>query len=103
MLQGGVYDGKRYLSEAAIAAMTKPYTTPATGGSYGLAWMIAPHGFLHDGAFKTRMAVIPKEGLVEIFLIQWDGPWPSGVKSFPGMFSETAEASFGKKSVAGEH
>ena len=102
LLRGGLSDGKRYLSETAIATMTKAYTTPATGGSYGLAWMISPKGFLHDGAFKTRMAVVPSEGLVEIFLIQWEGPWPAGVKSFPNTFSETAEANFGNGNTTGK-
>jgi CubicO group peptidase (beta-lactamase class C family) len=96
MLQGGVYDGKRYLSESSLAAMTKAYTTPATGGSYGLGWMIAPNGFFHDGAFKTRMAIIPREGLVEIFLVQQEAPIPEIVKQSMKMFSETAEAAFGK-------
>jgi len=96
MLQGGVYDGKRYLSETSLAAMTKAYTTAATGGSYGLGWMIAPNGFLHDGAYKTRMAIIPREGLVEIFLVQQQGPIPESAKQSMKLFSDTAEAAFGK-------
>ena len=96
MLQGGVADGKRYLSVVSLAAMTKAYTTPATGGSYGLGWMIAPNGFLHDGAFKTRMAIIPREGLVELFLVQQQGPIPEGAKQSMKLFSDTAEALFGK-------
>jgi len=96
MLQGGVYDGKRYLTEASLAAMTKACTTPATGGSYGLGWMIASNGFLHDGAYKTRMAIMPREGLVEIFLVQQQGPIPEAVKQSMKLFSDTAEAVFGK-------
>ena len=96
MLQGGIYEGKRYLSEGSLAAMTKAYTTPATGGSYGLGWMIAPNGFFHDGAYKTRMSIIPREGLVEIFLVQQQGPIPESVKQSMKMFSETAEGVFGK-------
>jgi CubicO group peptidase (beta-lactamase class C family) len=100
MLQGGVYQGKQYLSETSLPAMTKAYTTPATGGSYGLGWMIAPNGFLHDGAYKTRMAIIPREGLVEIFLVQQQAPIPDDMKQSMKLFSDTAEAVFGRMNAA---
>jgi CubicO group peptidase (beta-lactamase class C family) len=100
LLQGGVYGGKRYVSEASLAAMTKAYTTPATGGSYGLGWMIYPNGFLHDGAYRTRMAIHPREGLVEIFLTQQEAPIPQEVRQSMSIFTQTAEAAFGKVKAA---
>ena len=99
MLQQGVFEGKRYLSQSSVAAMTKLYTTPTTGGSYGLAWMISPNSFYHDGAFKTRMAIVPSEGLVEIFLVQISKPLPAGADQFINIFTRTAEESFGEQST----
>jgi enterochelin esterase family protein len=102
-LQGGVLDGEHYLSEASIALMSQAHTTPSTGGSYGLGWMVAPHGeFFHDGAFRTRMAVLPHEGLVEIFLVQQQGPWPNGGKNLTDLFSETARSLSVPQSTAPE-
>jgi len=99
MLQGGVYEGKRYISEDSLAAMTKTHTTQATGGSYGLTWMINPKGFFHNGAFKTHMGIMPHEGLVEIFLVQQEGAWPNGAtgkNDLVNVFSQTVEDVFGK-------
>lgn len=100
MLQGGTYKGKRYISPQSIASMTRAYTTPATGGSYGLGWMITSNAFGHDGAFKTRMTIVPSEGLVEIFMVQLAKPLPDGADDVMRIFSKTAEQTFGHKPVA---
>ena len=54
LLEGGAYEGKRYLSEASLAVMTKAYTTPVTGGSYGLGMMITPTRFRARRRFQNE-------------------------------------------------
>ena len=96
MLQKGTFEGKRYLSESAVETMTRYQTTPFTTGTYGLGWMISPTSFYHDGSAKTRMAIVPSEGLVEIFLTQIVDPNPPGANDFLNVFTKTAEDAFGK-------
>ena len=38
ILRGGVFDGKRYLSESAVAQMTRKQTGAAVKDNYGLGW-----------------------------------------------------------------
>jgi len=97
VLNGGMHDGKRYLSEAAVKQMTSTQTgeLPQT---YGFGWSTdrrpgGPYG--HGGAYSTNMRVDPERGLIMIFMVQHAG-WPNdgGNKVFP-TFMKAAEA-FGK-------
>lgn len=109
MLNGGVYEGKRYLSEFSVHLMTEAHTTgirPAgwmRGSDYGLAWEVVtePLGeldghsrgsFGHGGAFGTQGWIDPKNKLISILLIQRsDG----GTDTMSDVFMNMAEASFG--------
>jgi CubicO group peptidase (beta-lactamase class C family) len=78
LANGGVYEGKRYLSAQALAAMTQDHTPEHTG--YGLTVSVAeknalfnllsPGTFGHGGAFGTNGQIDPKTELVLIFLPQ---------------------------------
>ena len=87
MLNGGVYEGKRYLSEFTVHLMTEPHTSEIRpvgwmrGSDYGLTWEVVtePMGeltghwagsFGHGGAFGTQGWIDPKSGLISILLIQ---------------------------------
>ena len=87
MLNGGVYEGRRYLSEFSVHLMTEPHTSKIRpvgwmrGADYGLAWEVvteplgelAGHSlgsFGHGGAFGTQGWIDPKNGLISIMLIQ---------------------------------
>jgi CubicO group peptidase (beta-lactamase class C family) len=87
MLNGGVYDGHRYLSEFSVHLMTEPHTSKIRpvgwmrGADYGLAWEVVtePLGeltghslgsFGHGGAFGTQGWIDPKNKLISIMLIQ---------------------------------
>ena len=87
MLNGGVYEGRRYLSEFSVHLMTEAHTSKIRpvgwmrGADYGLAWEavteplgeLAGHSlgsFGHGGAFGTQGWIDPKNGLISILLIQ---------------------------------
>ena len=107
MLNGGVYEGRRYLSRFSVHLMTEPHTTGIhpvgwMGGSdYGLAWEVvtdplgelAGHGmgtYGHGGAFGTQGWIDPANALISIMLIQRaDG----GTDSMRNVFLNMAEAS----------
>jgi CubicO group peptidase (beta-lactamase class C family) len=80
ILSGGEVGGRRYISEASIAEMTRKQTDDSIPNNYGLAWgteegKAGVYG--HGGACKTNMKVDPKLGLITVFLIQHNGDWPN--------------------------
>jgi CubicO group peptidase (beta-lactamase class C family) len=107
MLNDGVYEGHRYLSDFSVHLMTEPHTSKIRpvgwmrGADYGLAWEVVtePLGELaghslgsygHGGAFGTQGWIDPKNGLISIMLIQKaDG----GAESMTNVFLTMAEAS----------
>jgi CubicO group peptidase (beta-lactamase class C family) len=110
MLNGGVYEGRRFLSPFSVHVMTEPHTSeirPAgwmRGSDYGLAWEVVtdPMGELaghtigsygHGGAFGTQGWIDPNNQLISIMLIQRaDG----GTESMTRVFLNMAEASVSK-------
>jgi len=110
MLNGGVYEGRRYLSPFSVFLMTEPHTTGIhpvgwmRGADYGLAWEVVtdPLGELaghrkgtygHGGAFGTQGWIDPVSGTISILLIQRaDG----ATESMRNVFLTMAEASAGK-------
>jgi CubicO group peptidase (beta-lactamase class C family) len=107
MLNGGVLDGRTYLSPFSVHLMTEVHTTGIhpvgwmRGSGYGLAWEVVddPMGELdghsigsygHGGAFGTQGWIDPKNDLISIFLIQRsDG----GTDSLHRVFQNMAESS----------
>lgn len=78
---GGLHEGKRLVSAAAIAEMTKPHTAGGKAQNYGLGWQcnleekaIVPgfsaDSFGHGGAYATHGWIDPGHRLVAIFLVQ---------------------------------
>jgi CubicO group peptidase (beta-lactamase class C family) len=84
ILNGGVYKGKRYLSEAAVREMTTKQTGSAVPAEYGLGWSTAGGNFGHGGAYSTNMNIDPNRGLITIFMVQHAG--------FPGDGSQSLGA-----------
>ncbi|HEX4144823.1 MAG TPA: serine hydrolase domain-containing protein [Pirellulales bacterium] len=89
LLNGGEYQGKRYLSEAAIKQMTSKQTGDLPN-EYGLGWSTGGGGFGHGGAFATDMSIDPKRGLITIWLIQHAG-FPGNGQQAHGTFKHVAE------------
>jgi CubicO group peptidase (beta-lactamase class C family) len=86
MLNGGVANGKRYLSAAAHQQLTSTQTGEIkTGFTEGMSWgfgfqvvkqplgvtaMLAPGTYGHGGAYGTQSWADPKSGTIYILMIQ---------------------------------
>jgi CubicO group peptidase (beta-lactamase class C family) len=94
VLAGGVFDGKRLLSEASVKAMTSKQTGKLKAG-YGLGWSTGGD-FGHGGAHATNMTVDPKRGLVLVWMVQQTGGFPANGEKSQGAFRKAAEELFRK-------
>ncbi len=99
ILNGGVYRGKRYLSEAAIREMTTVHTGELlgkNGNGYGLGWSVSNRlrnssadlettgAFGHGGAYSTDMQIDMQHQFITIYLVQHAGyPNDAGGKILP--------------------
>ncbi len=81
ILNGGELEGKRIVSRASVAEMTKAHTAGGKVLSYGLGWQcsngekpISPgfskSAFGHGGAFATHGMIDPERKLVVVFMVQ---------------------------------
>ena len=95
ILNGGTFEGKRYLSEEAVKTMTSKQTGALKEG-YGLGWSTHNGVFGHGGAQATNMNIDPHHGLITVFMVQHAGFPKDGGKS-GGAFQQAAMARFGKE------
>ncbi len=87
--QGGSFEGRRYLSEAAVRELTSTQTSAILGndepGGYGLGFSTSkrsaegtgpavPGRCGHGGAYATDLAIDPDRKIVTVFMIQYAGP-----------------------------
>lgn len=81
ILEGGVYQGRRIVSAASIAEMSKPHQAGGKYQSYGLGWQCSPpekpaipgfstKAFGHGGAYATHGLIEPEQRLVTVFMVQ---------------------------------
>jgi CubicO group peptidase (beta-lactamase class C family) len=107
---GGIYEGKRYVSEAAVREMTSTQTGNLLDkdkgeNGYGLGWStshkaggsdaVIPGSCGHGGAYSTQMGIDPQHQLVTVFLVQHAGyPGTNGGKIYPA-FAKAAVEQFG--------
>ncbi len=84
ILNGGVFDGKRLLSEEAVGQMTSKQTGPDVKESYGLGLSTGPDWCGHGGAYATNMTIDRQRGLILIWMVQHAG--------FPGDGNKSQEA-----------
>ena len=96
ILNGGMFDGKRYLSEAAVKQMTSKQTGDAVKDDYGLGWSAGGATFGHGGAFATNMTIDSKRGLITVWMVQHAGFPGEGGKA-QGAARKAAEDLVGKK------
>src|SRR5262249_52418069 len=96
ILNGGTFEGKRYLSEAAVKEMTSKQTGPAIKQGYGFGFSTSGTKFGHGGAYSTNMSIDTERGLITVFMVQNAG-WRTadGAKIHPA-FQQAALAAFGK-------
>jgi CubicO group peptidase (beta-lactamase class C family) len=76
-----VFDGKRYISESAVAQMTTRQTSTAMKQGYGLGWKTENGRFGHGGAYGTEMWIDPSRKRIAVFLVQHAGFPGDGQKS----------------------
>lgn len=91
VLAGGVYKGKRLLSEDAVKQMTSKQTGNLPT-SYGLGWSVGGDSFGHGGAHATNMAIDSKRGLIFVWMVQQTGGFPGDGGQSQGAFRKAAAA-----------
>jgi CubicO group peptidase (beta-lactamase class C family) len=89
ILNGGVYNGKRYLSEDAVKQMAGKQTGDIKP-SWGLGWSTDGSNFGHGGAHATNMNIDSQRGLITVWMVQHAGYPGDGSKSH-GIFKKAAE------------
>jgi CubicO group peptidase (beta-lactamase class C family) len=84
LLNKGVFDGKRILSEAAVAEMTRRQTAEgAVRTPYGFGLNTVKGACWHGGAYGTELCFWPERNTVSVLMVQKDGrAWgsPAGEK-----------------------
>ncbi|MDF9826969.1 CubicO group peptidase (beta-lactamase class C family) [Ereboglobus sp. PH5-10] len=97
LLNKGEFNGRRLLSEKAVAEMTRRQTPPHTKTAYGLGLNLGkgePGGkYGHGGAYSTNLSIWPKENLVTVFMVQRISKWggPNGGKIRPALEKEAVK------------
>jgi CubicO group peptidase (beta-lactamase class C family) len=95
ILNGGVLEGQRYLSEAAVKQMTSKQTPDAITTKYGFGWSAENGEIGHGGAYATNMTIDTPHGLVFVWMVQHADFPGDGAKSRDA-FMQAAKATFAK-------
>lgn len=95
LLNGGVFEGKRILSEQAVKQMTSKQTGKLQTG-YGFGLFIDGSQVGHSGAYHTDTAMNQERKLVMVFLCQ-HADWSVDCNSIVPAFQKTAINQFGNK------
>jgi len=93
ILNGGVCEGKRLLSEEAVRQLTSRQTGPDIKESYGLGFALGTDWCGHGGAYATNMQIDRRRGLVLVWMVQHNGFPGNGAKS-QDAFKQAAIAAF---------
>jgi CubicO group peptidase (beta-lactamase class C family) len=96
LANNGQLDGRRYLSEAAVAQLTSKQTPDAVPNAYGFGFSTGSNRFGHGGAYSTNSYFDRNQGLILIWLVQHAGFPGEGGKSQEA-FRQAAIKQFGKK------
>ncbi len=92
LLNRGVFEGRRLLSEESVAELSK-VQTGRPEQKYGLGFAVDQDGrgaFGHGGAAGTNMTVYPGRGLALIWLVQVNGGFPGKGGEAHGAFTAAA-------------
>jgi len=93
LLNHGVFQDRRYLSEAAVQQMTTKQTPPELSDNYGLCLSTSEGVFGHGGAYATHMSIDTKRNLILIYHVQHCGFIADGDKAHAA-FKQAAEELF---------
>ncbi len=89
LLNRGELGGRRYLSEAAVAELSKRQTPESVKNAYGLGFALGPDWFGHGGAHATNLEIHPAKGLAIVWMVQHAG-FPGQGKEAQGVFKSQA-------------
>jgi CubicO group peptidase (beta-lactamase class C family) len=96
LLNGGVFEGRRYLSQNSMAELTRNQLPEGVQGSYSIGFAIDPDNFGHGGALATNFKVSHEHGITMAYLIQHGGFLHDGGKIVETVW-KTAVETFGRK------
>jgi CubicO group peptidase (beta-lactamase class C family) len=105
ILAGGVFEGKRYVSESSVREMTSRQTAASIKEDYGLGWAtsgsrragggpVIPGPCGHGGAYATNMSIDPRRELIAVYMVHYTGPGGDEPRS---AFLKAAEKAFARK------
>ncbi len=93
--RGSAGEGKRILSEAAVAELSRRQTPVDLPESYGLGFSVGGDGaFGHGGAHATNMTIDPARGLAVVWMVQ-DAGTPPEWRTGEGHVRQWAFGKFG--------
>ncbi len=81
ILNGGSFEGTRYLSDASVREMTRRQTGEGIPDGYGLGWGTGDGTAGHGGAQATNMTIDWHRGLITVYLVQHAGFPNDGARS----------------------
>ncbi len=96
ILNGGTFEGKRILSEAAVKELTKRQTPQTVKESYGLGFSVGGDEFGHGGAHATNMSINSKTKRIFIWMVQHAG-FPLDGDKAQGAARHAANQAFGNR------
>ena len=73
LLNRGEIAGRRYLSESAVAQISKRQTPESVTNAYGLGFAVGPDWFGHGGAHATNLEIHPDKALAFVWMVQHAG------------------------------
>lgn len=95
ILNGGVWDRRRLLSEESVRQMTTRQTGPGIKEAYGLGFAVGPTWCGHGGAYSTNMTIDREQGLILVWMVQHAG-FPGNGSESQETFKQAAMKRFGK-------
>ena len=95
ILNGGVLDGKRYLSEAAVKRMTSKQTGDALKDEYGFGWAAGRTWCGHGGAYSTDMTIDRERNLILVWMVQHGG-YPGDGRNSLAAFKKAAMETYSR-------
>ncbi len=96
LLNGGLFEGKHILSEAAVKQMTSRQTVEGIKESYGFGFSTSNSSYGHGGAYSTNMNIDSNRGLITVFMVQNAGWRSDDGKKIQPAFQKAAFEKFGK-------
>ena len=95
MANGGIFNGKRILSEKSVKTMTSDQSGEANS-HYGFGFGTDGKSFTHGGAYGTNSRYDIERKLITVFLVQHAG-WIGNGKEALREFQKAATETFGAK------